>query len=127
MALDSIPVVDLQALQVCPQETLVASIWQMRVQRGTIRSDPNTCLADEVVSFNNRLPDRESSLDLMSILLLPWRQQVTPHPQVCLHPPLDVLDQPVDPDGGPAWMLETYFFKDFFNLVYLNDLGANTV
>ena len=98
MGLDSNAVVGLQGLQVCPQETLVTSIWKMRLRRGSIHSDPNTCLADEVVILDNRLPDRESSLDLVSILLLPWRQQVTPHPQVCLHPPLDVLNEPVNPD-----------------------------
>ena len=109
MGLDSNTVVGLQGLQVCPQETLVTSIWKLSVQRGLLNSGHKTCLADEVVSLDDRLPDWESSLDLVSVLLLPWRQQVAPHPQVCLHPPLDVLDQPVDPDGGPAWMFDFKF------------------
>ena len=106
MSPDGVFEVGLKRWKYAPQETLVTSIWQMRVQKGLIQSDLNTCLADEVVSLNDRLPDWESSLDLVSILLLPWRQQVTPHSQVCLHPPLDVLDQPVDPDGSPALMFD---------------------
>ena len=60
-----------------------------------------TCLAYEVVSGRDGLPDGEDALDLVAVLLVPWGQQVPPHTQVRLHSLLDVLDQSVDLHSGP--------------------------
>ena len=60
-----------------------------------------TCLTDEVVSLLDGLPDWQAAHDLMALLLILRGQQVPPHPEVHLHPLLDVLDKAVYPHCSP--------------------------